>query len=75
MARNGKRETSTVELKVETKRLLESIKLSDGEESWDHLLNRLYLIYAASPAGDGAGGTRPGSGLPLVPPRPPPIEA
>jgi hypothetical protein len=42
MAASEKRSISTIELKVETKEKLAKLKLSDGEESWDHLLNRVY---------------------------------
>jgi hypothetical protein len=40
--------TTTVPLSQQTKRQLESIKLSDGEESWDHQLSRLYRIAKAA---------------------------
>lgn len=33
---------TTIPLAPETRDKLEKLKLSDGEESWDHLLNRIY---------------------------------
>lgn len=33
---------TTIPIAPETRDKLQRLKLSDGEESWDHLLNRLY---------------------------------
>lgn len=45
MQKRGKASGRTsIALQPETKELLEPLKLSDGEESWDHLLGRLGRI-------------------------------
>lgn len=42
MGDGKKPKTTTIPLHPETRDKLAGLKLSDGEESWDHLLNRIY---------------------------------
>lgn len=45
---NVRRTVATISVSPKTKKNLESIKLADGDETWDHELERLFRIATAA---------------------------